>query len=50
MLFSGNPAAWTLTCEAFLYTLHPAINRVLRGLTLRRTYAAGIALIAAGFA
>ncbi len=50
VLFSGNPAAWTLTCEAFFYTLHPAINRVLRGLTLRRTFAAGMALIAAGFA
>ena len=49
VLFSGNPAAWTLTCEAFFYSLHPAINRVLRGLTLRRTFAAAGALIAAGF-
>lgn len=49
VLFSGNPAAWTLTCEAFFYALHPAIDRVLRGLTLRRTFAVGIALITAGF-
>lgn len=50
VLFSGNPAAWTLTCEAFFYTLHPAINRLLSRLTLRRTFAAGAALLAAGFA
>lgn len=29
ILFSGNPAAWTLTCEAFFYALHPALNRGL---------------------
>ena len=29
ILFSGNPAAWTLTCEAFFYALHPWISRVL---------------------
>lgn len=29
ILFSGNPAAWTLTCEAFFYALHPFVNRVL---------------------
>lgn len=27
ILFSGNPAAWTLTCEAFFYALHPALHR-----------------------
>jgi peptidoglycan/LPS O-acetylase OafA/YrhL len=27
ILFSGNPAAWTLTCEAFFYSLHPALHR-----------------------
>jgi len=42
ILFSGNPAAWTLTCEAFFYALHPAINRVLRRVSRRG------ALIAAG--
>lgn len=29
ILFSGNPAAWTLTCEAFFYALHPWLSRVL---------------------
>lgn len=29
LLFSGNPAAWTLTCEAFFYALHPYLLRVL---------------------
>jgi peptidoglycan/LPS O-acetylase OafA/YrhL len=29
ILFSGNPAAWTLTCEAFFYALHPWISKVL---------------------
>lgn len=28
ILFSGNPAAWTLTCEFFFYSLHPVIQRV----------------------
>ena len=27
ILFSGNPAAWTLTCEAFFYALHPLLWR-----------------------
>lgn len=27
ILFSGNPAAWTLSCEAFFYFLHPLVNR-----------------------
>jgi peptidoglycan/LPS O-acetylase OafA/YrhL len=35
ILFSGNPAAWTLTCEAFFYALHPAINRVVGKLQSR---------------
>lgn len=29
ILFSGNPAAWTLTVEALFYALHPLISRVL---------------------
>lgn len=32
ILFSGNPAAWTLTVEAFFYALHPWINRCLKRL------------------
>ena len=35
ILFSGNPAAWTLTCEAFFYALHPALYRVFVGLRVR---------------
>lgn len=43
ILFSGNPAAWTLTCEAFFYALHPWIMRVLVPLTKR-----GALLLAGG--
>lgn len=42
ILFSGNPAAWTLSCEAFFYALHPALNRPLRRAT------SGVALLLAG--
>lgn len=35
ILFSGNPASWTLSCEAFFYALHPAADRAL-GRTSRR--------------
>lgn len=34
ILFAGNPAAWTLTVEAFFYTLHPFITTLLRRLSL----------------
>lgn len=42
ILFSGNPAAWTLTCEAFFYALHPFIGRFLT--RLGRWGALGVAL------
>ena len=29
ILFSGNPAAWTLTVEALFYAMHPWISRAL---------------------
>ncbi|WP_010204856.1 acyltransferase family protein [Salinibacterium sp. PAMC 21357] len=35
ILFSGNPAAWTLTCEAFFYALHPYISRFLNRVSTR---------------
>ena len=35
ILFSGNPAAWTLTFEAFFYALHPLISKVLGACTKR---------------
>lgn len=43
ILFSGNPAAWTLTVELFFYALHPWISRVLLPLTR-----AGAVLFASG--
>lgn len=30
VLFAGNPAAWTLTCEAFFYAFHPFVQRLLK--------------------
>lgn len=30
VLFSGNPASWTLSLEAFFYATHPWIDRLLR--------------------
>lgn len=33
ILFSGNPAAWTLSCEALFYALHPFLGRLLRRAT-----------------
>jgi len=35
ILFSGNPAAWTLTVEAFFYAIHPYVMRVLGRLRVR---------------
>ncbi|MFE6995306.1 acyltransferase family protein [Microbacterium sp. NPDC057659] len=35
VLFSGNPAAWTLTAELFFYALHPFIMKPLRRLQAR---------------
>jgi peptidoglycan/LPS O-acetylase OafA/YrhL len=35
ILFSGNPAAWTLTCEAFFYALHPYLGKILTPLRQR---------------
>ncbi|GAA4165597.1 acyltransferase [Gryllotalpicola daejeonensis] len=40
---SGNPAAWTLTCEFFFYALHPWIMK-----PFRRLSANGAILVAAG--
>ncbi|WP_341934954.1 acyltransferase [Microbacterium sp. LWO14-1.2] len=44
ILFSGNPAAWTLTCEAFFYALHPWISRILVRFSRRGAlfFAAGV--------
>lgn len=45
ILFSGNPAAWTLTCEAFFYALHPALHRGFLRLTRRGALWATFAVI-----
>ena len=51
ILFSGNPAAWTLTCEAFFYALHPWISRLLVPLARygALAVAAGAVLFAFGY-
>lgn len=51
ILFSGNPAAWTLTCEAFFYSLHPWISKVLvpRGRRTALLVAGGVVLVAFGY-
>ena len=46
ILFSGNPASWTLTCEFFFYSLHPGINGVLRRANLRWLLIVGVAVFA----
>lgn len=50
ILFSGNPAAWTLTVEAFFYALHPWISRLLSPLRSRGALVVAIALVAGAFA
>jgi peptidoglycan/LPS O-acetylase OafA/YrhL len=48
VLFSGNPAAWTLTCEMFFYALHPYLALLLRraGVRAALVTAAGVAGLA----
>lgn len=50
ILFSGNPAAWTLTCEAFFYALHPALNRAFVALRVRGALIATGGVFAAALA
>ena len=40
---SGNPAAWTLTCEFFFYAVHPWVMK-----PFRRLFARGALVVAAG--
>jgi len=49
IFFSGNPAAWTLTVEAFFYALHPWLSRVLLVLRSRGALIVAIALVAGSF-
>ena len=50
ILFSGNPAAWTLTCEAFFYALHPGLNRGLRRLGKRWALVVAALVVLVAFA
>lgn len=50
ILFSGNPAAWTLTCEAFFYALHPALHRAFLRLKVRGALWLTVAVFGAAFA
>jgi peptidoglycan/LPS O-acetylase OafA/YrhL len=50
ILFSGNPASWTLSCEFFFYALHPAINGALRKANLRVLLGVGLGVFALGLA
>lgn len=50
ILFSGNPAAWTLTVEAFFYALHPWLMRLLVRISRRGAIVAGVAVIVLMFA
>ncbi|MFE5672444.1 acyltransferase family protein [Agromyces sp. NPDC056523] len=50
VLFSGNPAAWTLTCEAFFYALHPALHRAFVSLRVRGALIATVGVFALALA
>ncbi|MFC9983443.1 acyltransferase family protein [Microbacterium keratanolyticum] len=50
ILYSGNPAAWTLTCEALFYALHPWISKVLIPLAKRGALILAVGAVAAAFA
>ena len=50
VLFSGNPAAWTLSCEALFYAVHPHFGRQLRRLSQRGALIAAATTIAVAFA
>lgn len=49
ILFSGNPAAWTLTVEALFYALHPWISRVLVPLAKRGALLIAVAALVWAF-
>lgn len=46
ILFSGNPAAWTLGVEAFFYALHPWLSRLLARVSRRGALLALVAVTA----
>lgn len=50
ILFSGNPAAWTLSVEMLFYALHPLFGRLLRRATRRGALIVALAAIGIAFA
>jgi peptidoglycan/LPS O-acetylase OafA/YrhL len=50
VLLSGNPAAWTLSCEAFFYAFHPWVDRVARQLRRRAAIVACFLVVATAVA
>lgn len=49
ILFSGNPAAWTLSAEAFFYALHPYFGRALRRTTMVGALGVGLGALVVSF-
>lgn len=51
IFFAGNPAAWSLTYEAFFYATHPIVSRLLTRLRVRGAllFAAGVVVVIVGF-
>lgn len=46
IFFSGNPAAWTLTFEAFFYATHPYVMKPLRRFSVRSALLLAAAVLA----
>lgn len=46
ILFAGNPAAWTLTVEAFFYAMHPFVSLGLKRLARRGALIAAVCVVA----
>ena len=49
ILFSGNPAAWTLSCEALFYAVHPYFGALLRRASQRGALIAAVATVVIAF-
>lgn len=50
VIFAGNPAAWTLSCEAFFYALHPFIGRAMHRHRVRGALWLALGVVSAAFA
>ncbi|MEO5533985.1 MAG: acyltransferase [Pseudolysinimonas sp.] len=49
ILFSGNPAAWTLSCEALFYAIHPFLGALLRRANRRGALVIAAVTVAVAF-